>query len=121
MLATPSSVARFDFSGRKELYTAYIPWAVAFGCAAEWANKYRSETGEEPPNPGYVGGGYYGGGYYGSPGAAFANDFNAEVGSAISSYEASIAPQSSGGDSGFGGGGGFGGGFGGGGGGGGSW
>ncbi len=121
VLATPSSVARFDFSGRKELYTAYIPWAVAFGCAAEWANKYRSETGEEPPNPGYVGGGYYGGGYYGSPGAAFANDFNAEVGSAISSYEASIAPQSSGGDSGFGGGGGFGGGFGGGGGGGGSW
>ena len=29
--ATPSSVERFGFSGRQELYTAYLPWAVAFG------------------------------------------------------------------------------------------
>ena len=41
----PSSKQRFDFSGRKELYTAYIPWAVAFGCADEWAEKYRTEIG----------------------------------------------------------------------------
>ena len=39
MLATPSSEDRFDFSGRKELYTAYIPWAVAFGVADEWARE----------------------------------------------------------------------------------
>ena len=45
MLATPSSKERFDFSGRKELYTAYIPWAVAFDCADEWAAKYRTEIG----------------------------------------------------------------------------
>ncbi len=45
MLATPSAEERFDFSGRKELYTAYIPWAVAFGVADEWAEKYRIETG----------------------------------------------------------------------------
>ena len=42
MLSTPSSKQRFDFSGRKELYTAYIPWAVAFDCADEWAAKYLS-------------------------------------------------------------------------------
>ena len=52
MLSTPSSKDRFDFSGRKELYTAYIPWAVAFGCADEWAEKYRIEVGEEPPGAG---------------------------------------------------------------------
>ncbi len=51
MLATPSGEERFDFSGRKELYTAYIPWAVAFGVADEWAEKYRIETAEEPPLP----------------------------------------------------------------------
>lgn len=119
VLATPSSEARFDFSGRKELYTAYIPWAVAFGVAEAWADKYRQETGEEPPAPSYVGG-YYAGGYYGGAGSAFADDFNTSVGSAISAYEASIAPQGGTGG-GFSGGGGFGGGFGGGGGGGGSW
>ena len=37
MLATDSGEARFDFSARRELYTAYVPWAVAFGCADEWA------------------------------------------------------------------------------------
>ncbi len=118
VLSTPPSVARFDFSGRKELYTAYIPWAVAFGCAEAWANKYRMETGEDPPSPSYVGG-YYGGGYYGSPASAFADDFNTSVDSAISAYQASIAPQ--GGSGGGFGGGGFSGGGGGGGGGGGSW
>ena len=60
MLATPSSKNRFDFSGRKELYTAYIPWAVAFDCADEWAAKYRIETGEEPPVPSYFAGAYAG-------------------------------------------------------------
>ena len=33
---------RFDFSGRKELYTAYIPWAVAFGV--------RRRVGREVPH-----------------------------------------------------------------------
>ncbi len=55
MLSTPSSQDRFDFSGRQELYTQYIPWAVAFGCADEWAAKYRTEMGVEPPAPSYFG------------------------------------------------------------------
>ncbi len=115
VLATPSSEARFDFSGRKELYTAYIPWAVAFGCAREWAEKYRVEAQEEPPVPGYFIGGYPG--MYGGGGsmADFANDFNTTMHSAISSYAATQSSSSGGG------GGGFSGGGGGGGGGGGSW
>ncbi|HRD63531.1 MAG TPA: DUF2207 domain-containing protein [Nocardioides sp.] len=115
MLATPSSKQRFDFSGRKELYTAYVPWAVAFGCADEWAQKYRIEVGEEPPVPHYFAGAYAGsatGDYVNS----MVSDFNSTVDSAISSYNATQSSSSSGG-----GGGGFSGGGGGGGGGGGSW
>ena len=115
MLATPSSKQRFDFSGRKELYTAYVPWAVAFGCADEWASKYRVEVGEEPPVPHY-----FAGAYAGTHTADYVNsmvgDFSSTVDSAISSYNATQSSSSS-----SGGGGGFSGGGGGGGGGGGSW
>ena len=114
ILSTPSSVDRFDFSGRKELYTAYLPWAVAFDCADEWAKKYRVETGEEPPAPAYFSG--YSGAHTGNYVSQMVNSFDSAVSSAISSYEATQSSSSSGG-----GGGGFSGGGGGGGGGGGSW
>lgn len=113
ILSTPSAVDRFDFSGRQELYTAYLPWAVAFGCAAEWAAKYRAEVGAEPPTPGYFG--PYVGGYGGDPTAGLIDDFSSTVNAAISAYQATQSSSSSGG------GGGFSGGGGGGGGGGGSW
>jgi uncharacterized membrane protein YgcG len=116
VLATTSGEQRFDFSGRKELYTAYIPWAVAFGVADQWAEKYRVETGEEPPQPFYAAtSGFHAGS--GGFASAMADDFSSTVGSAISAYEATQS-SSSGGSSG---GGGFSGGGGGGGGGGGSW
>jgi len=54
VLQSPSSKQRFDFSGRRGLYAAYLPWAVAFGCAAQWAQKYRTEVGAEPPVPPYL-------------------------------------------------------------------
>ncbi len=114
VLSTPSSQDRFDFSGRQELYTAYIPWAVAFGCADEWAAKYRTETGVEPPVPHYFGSAYAGAAA-GSYVDSMVSDFNETVSSAISSYQATQSSSSSGG------GGGFSGGGGGGGGGGGSW
>ncbi|MEJ7833237.1 MAG: DUF2207 domain-containing protein [Nocardioides sp.] len=113
VLSTPSSQGRFDFSGREDLYTKYIPWALALGCADEWAAKYRTEMGHEPPAPHYLAGGYAGaatGSYVNS----MVSDFNSTVDSAISSYQATQSSSSSGG-------GGFSGGGGGGGGGGGSW
>lgn len=113
ILATPSSVERFDFSGRQDLYTAYVPWAVALGCADEWAGKYRTEMGTEPPVPGYFGPGYAGM-YAGSAITSMVDDFDSTVSSAISSYQATQSSSSSSG-------GGFSGGGGGGGGGGGSW
>ncbi len=113
ILSTPSATDRFDFSGREELYTAYIPWAVAFGCADEWADKFRTEMGYEPPTPSYFGYGY-GAGSFNSSVSSLVSDFDSTLGSAISSYDATQSSSSSGG-------GGFSGGGGGGGGGGGSW
>lgn len=113
ILATPSAQDRFDFSGRKELYTSYLPWAIAFDCADEWAKKYRVETGEEPPTPSYFPA--YAGAHTGAYVSQMVNSFDSAVSSAISSYEATQSSSSSGG------GGGFSGGGGGGGGGGGSW
>lgn len=114
ILATDSAEQRFDFSGRKELYTAFIPWAVAFECADEWAKKYKVETGEEPPVPHY-----FASSYAGASAASYVDsmvdDFGSTVDSAISAYNATQSSSSSGG------GGGFSGGGGGGGGGGGSW
>lgn len=117
VLGTASSEARFDFSGRKELYTQYIPWAVAFGVAEVWAAKYRIEVGEDPPTPSYFGAGHgYAAGYGLASMSNFSADFNSSVSSAISAYQATQTTSSS-----SGGGGGFSGGGGGGGGGGGSW
>lgn len=112
ILSTDSAEDRFDFSGREELYTAYIPWAVAFGCADQWAAKYKIEMGAEPPVPHYFAG--YAGYTAGSMVSSMVNDFSSTVDSAISSYNATQTSSSSGG-------GGFSGGGGGGGGGGGSW
>ena len=113
VLSTPSSKERFDFAGRQELYTAYIPWAVAFGCADEWAKKYRTEMGTEPPVPAYFAG-YYAGDHTGNYVNQMVGDFSSTVASSISAYQATQSHSS-------GGGGGFSGGGGGGGGGGGSW
>lgn len=113
ILSTPSAEQRFDFSGRQELYTAYVPWAVAFGCADQWAAKYQTETGAEPPSPDYLGGAYAGS-YIGNSVNDMVGDFSDTLDSAISSYEATQSSSSSSG-------GGFSGGGGGGGGGGGSW
>jgi len=128
MLSTDSSEARFDFSARKDLYTAYIPWAVAFGVADAWAKKYRSETGEQPPAPDYlpVSASDVSGSIDSTSSAvsAMTVGFGAAVGAAIGAYTASIAPSSSSSGSSFSSsdsGGGFSGGGGGGGGGGGSW
>ena len=86
ILSTPSSVERFGFSGRENLYTAYIPWAVAFGCAEEWAEKYEAEMGAEPAAPvWFAGTGWSGGG----TGMASALDsFDSSLSSSISAYQA---------------------------------
>ena len=53
LLSTPSAEDRFDFAARKDLFIAYVPYAVAFGVADRWAEKYRVSTQSEPPIPGW--------------------------------------------------------------------
>lgn len=109
LLSTPSAEDRFDFSARKDLFISYIPYAVAFGVADRWAQKYRTAVGEEPPVPTwypyyFVGSsqGFYSGGGLDS--------FSSALSSSISAYTASQSASSGGGGGGFGGGGGGGGG-----------
>ncbi len=104
LLATDSAESRFDFAARKDLYTAYLPYAVAAGSATAWAEKFEAVTGQSAPRPVWL---------RGAAGAAIAgNDsvdsFDAALQSSLSAYK---ADQSGGGS----GGGGFGGGRGGGG------
>ena len=51
MLTTDSAETRFDFGARKDLYMAYVPFAVAAGAAALWAKKYETTTGTAAPQP----------------------------------------------------------------------
>ncbi|MFT4009749.1 MAG: DUF2207 domain-containing protein [Nocardioidaceae bacterium] len=112
LLSTPSSEARFDFSANKQLYTAFIPYAVAFGCADKWAQKYQANTGELPPTPAWYAGPGYSSGFWGT--STGFESFESSLQSSIGAYQATQSSSSSGG-------GGFSGGGGGGGGGGGSW
>ncbi len=116
-LSTDASKDRFDFSGREQLYTSFIPYAVAFDVADRWARKYETSTSQSAPMPLWYAGGTHssGTGFFGG-GDAFSSFENAMT-SSISAYNATQSSSSSGGG---GGGGGFSGG-GGGGGGGGSW
>ncbi|HZQ31069.1 MAG TPA: DUF2207 domain-containing protein, partial [Mycobacterium sp.] len=109
MLTTDSAEARFDFGARKDLYSAYVPFAVATGAAALWAKKYQTTTGTAAPQPDW----YHstmpvGYGFIGSGGAGF-DSFESTLSSSIGAYTASQS-SSSGGGGGFGGGGGGGGG-----------
>ncbi len=118
LLSTPSAEDRFDFSARRDLYTAYIPYAVAFGSADAWAEKYATSVGEPPPTPAWLPvtatSGWDGGRSGLRAGLA---GFESSLSSSISAYQASQRSSSSGGRGGGGGGGGGAGG----GGGGGSW
>jgi Predicted membrane protein (DUF2207) C-terminal domain/Predicted membrane protein (DUF2207) N-terminal domain len=109
LLSTPSAEDRFDFAARKDLFIAYVPYAVAFGVADTWAEKYRVSTQSEPPIPAWY---PY---YLGSQSSTFYSgsqfdSFDAAVSESISAYTASQSSSSSGGGGGFGGGGGGGGG-----------
>lgn len=122
LLATPSAQDRFDFAANRDLYAAYIPYAMAFGCADAWARKYQMEVGEEPEPPSWY-----------VPHVAYAalpftadplQDFGDSIDSSIASYVDAQNASSSGSSGSSGGGfsgGGFSSGSAGGGGGGGSW
>ena len=109
LLGTPSAEDRFDFAARKDLFIHYVPYAVAFGVADRWAEKYRTATGAEPPIPIWFPM------YYGTPAGFYSatgpDTFSSAVSTSIGAYTATQTPSGGGGGmGGFGGGGGGGGG-----------
>ena len=97
MLVTDSAEARFDFAARKDLYTAYLPFAVAAGAAALWAKKYQAITGLPAPQPEW----YHSSGsnrsYFDSSGSSSFDSFESALSSSIGAYTASQSSSSSGG------------------------
>ena len=106
LLSTSSSKDRLDFSARKDLYTSFIPFAVAFGCAGAWAAKYRMQTHQEPPSPLWFASPVGAGSSIGFGGSGDFSSFESSLSSSIGAYQATQSSSSSGGgDSGRGGGG----------------
>ncbi|WP_111509070.1 DUF2207 domain-containing protein, partial [Mycobacterium kyogaense] len=114
VLATDSAETRFDFAARRDLYTAYVPFAVAGGVAAAWAKKYQAYTNTAAPQPDWYVSSSPSTSYSaaGSSGGANFDSFESALSSSIGAYTASqssSSSSSSGGGGGFSGGGGGGG------------
>ncbi|MBJ7338585.1 MAG: DUF2207 domain-containing protein, partial [Mycolicibacterium sp.] len=108
LLSTDSAETRFDFAARKDLYTAYIPFAIAGGAAALWAKKYQDTVGAVAPQPDWYNSSSSSSGWgFGShaSGPNF-DSFESALSSSIGAYTASQSSSSSGGSSSGGGGGG---------------
>lgn len=107
-LTTPSSEDRFLFAERKDLYTHYIPYAVAFNVADAWAKRYETAMGAEPMAPAWL---PISVGHSTSHAIASSiSSFDSALSSSISAYQATQSSSSGGGGGGFSGGGGGGGG-----------
>ncbi|MBU8815711.1 DUF2207 domain-containing protein, partial [Mycolicibacterium goodii] len=96
LLSTDSAETRFDFAARKDLYVAYIPYAVAAGTAALWAKKYQASVGEVAPQPGWYHSSSDSGWGTASGGGGMSFDsFESALSSSISAYTASQSSSSS--------------------------
>ena len=115
-LSTDASVERFDYAARVRYFGQFLPWAVALGCARQWAENCRPDF--PPDHPEYRTDPAYLSAWNTYNTSQFVSTAVASVSAgAVAAYAASQAASSGGG----GGGGGFSGGGGSGGGGGGSW
>ncbi|TQR84631.1 DUF2207 domain-containing protein, partial [Mycobacterium hodleri] len=97
LLSTDSAETRFDFAARKDLYTAYIPFAIAGGAAALWAKKYSDTVGTVAPQPDWYPSSTTSGGYgvSGHSGGPDFDSFESALSSSIGAYTASQSSSSS--------------------------
>ncbi len=110
VLSTPASVERFDYAARVRHFDEFLPWAVAFDCADEWAASCTPPPGS-PEASAMVGtSGYYASPTYTSRLWALSTGVVAVETSAVAAYQATQRSSSSSGGGGGGGGGGSGGG-----------
>lgn len=116
LIETPTQQEMARFAERHDVFVEYLPFAIVFGCATQWAGRFAALGSLPPPTAGW---------YLPLPGGYHGHDawdgIAASVAGFAGSAGASLAASAASGGSGSGGGGGFssGGGFGGGGGG--SW
>lgn len=103
LLTTDSAEARFDFAARGDLWIAYLPYAVAFGAADAWSERYRAATGHEPPSPTWWPA-YWASTSHGFAGSGGIGAFDAAVASSVAAYTAAHSGSSGGGGGGGGGG-----------------
>lgn len=102
VLSTNASIERFDYAARVRHFDEYLPWAVAFDCADEWAASCTPPPGSEQMSGVST--------YYSSPTTtsqlwAFSSGVTALEASAVAAYQATQSSSSSGGGGGGGGGG----------------
>lgn len=107
VLSTNAAVERFDYAARVRHFDEYLPWAVAFDCADEWAASCTAPAGSEQMAGSSR--------FYSSPTNnsslwAFSTGVAAVEASAVAAYHATQSSSSSGGGGGGGGGSGGGGG-----------
>ncbi|WP_166909589.1 DUF2207 domain-containing protein, partial [Mycobacterium sp. DL440] len=99
LLSTDSAESRFDFAARKDLYLAYIPFAVAGGAAALWAKKYQDTMGAAAPQPNWYNSSSSSSddshGFTGGTGGADFDSFESALSSSIGVYTASQSSSSS--------------------------
>lgn len=95
LLATDASVERFDFSGKHEIYTSFIPYAVAFGCADQWATKYRTSTGHDAPEPAWLTTYGVAATHQAATMTDLVDSFDSSLGASISAYQAAQSSDSS--------------------------
>lgn len=105
VLSTPASSERFDYAARVRHFDEYLPWAVAFDCADEWAQSCTPPPGS-PEAAGLAGTSHM----YASPTQtsrmwALSTGVVAVEASAVAAYQATQSSSSSGGGGGGGGGG----------------
>ena len=96
---------RLDASDPRASYAAHLPWAVAFGCADDWLERFPSAAGEEQSDHHLYGAGA-GLGALAVAAPAFLDSFDSAVSSAISAHQSSQSSSDSGSSSSGGGGGG---------------
>jgi hypothetical protein len=109
LIETPTQQEMARFAEHHDVFVEYLPFAIVFGCATQWAKRFAG-LGTLPPPTGlwYV---PLAGGYHGhDPWDAIAASVAGFAGSAASTLAASAASGGSGGSGGFSSGGGFGGG-----------
>ncbi|OCB13056.1 hypothetical protein A5717_15265, partial [Mycolicibacterium porcinum] len=99
LLSTDSAETRFDFAARKDLYLAYIPFAVAGGTAALWAKKYQDTMGAPAPQPDWYNSTSSSSdtshGFTGGSGGEDFDSFESALSSSIGAYTASQSSSSS--------------------------